>query len=101
MKLTPLAAYVVLWGLSMPIELHRGALTARGPLEVAMAMIGNPRIVFLDEPSTGLDPASRRKLWDTISKAKLKSCVILTTHSMEVCTEDLRCFLPPLDSLLD
>ena len=40
MKLTPLAAYVVLWGLSMPIELHRGALTARGPLELAMAMIG-------------------------------------------------------------
>lgn len=40
-------------------------------------------VVFLDEPTTGLDPASKRGLWDVVLKAKKKHCVILTTHSME------------------
>ena len=55
-------------------------------LSVAMAMIGNPPIVFLDEPSTGMDPAARRFMWNVISRIsteRQKSCVILTTHSME------------------
>ena len=38
---------------------------------------------YLDEPSTGLDPASRRKLWGVISAAKANKAVLLTTHSME------------------
>ena len=49
-------------------------------------MIGNPSIVFLDEPSTGMDPVARRFMWDVISNIttvqKLNS-IILTTHSME------------------
>lgn len=55
-------------------------------LSVAIAMIGNPPIVFLDEPSTGMDPKSRRFMWgviERISKKRLKSAVILTTHNME------------------
>ena len=51
-----------------------------------MAMIGNPPIVFLDEPSTGMDPQARRFMWTVISKISTlrgKSSVILTTHSME------------------
>jgi len=55
-------------------------------LSVAMAMIGNPPIVFLDEPSTGMDPKAKRFMWDIIAKIstfRKKSCVILTTHSME------------------
>lgn len=55
-------------------------------LSVAMAMIGNPRIVFLDEPSTGMDPKARRFMWKVISRVateKKNSTVILTTHSME------------------
>ena len=55
-------------------------------LSVAMAMIGNPPIVFLDEPSTGMDPKAKRFMWDIISRIsalRKKSAVILTTHSME------------------
>ncbi|KAL4478578.1 hypothetical protein ABPG74_006813 [Tetrahymena malaccensis] len=55
-------------------------------LSVAIAMLGNPPIVFLDEPSTGMDPAARRFMWDVISRISTKrksSSVILTTHSME------------------
>jgi len=55
-------------------------------LSVAMAMIGNPRIVFLDEPSTGMDPKARRFMWKVISRVATErhdSTVILTTHSME------------------
>jgi ATP-binding cassette subfamily A (ABC1) protein 3 len=53
---------------------------------VAMAMIGNPPIIFLDEPSTGVDPKARRFMWGIVSKIstlRKKSSVIITTHSME------------------
>jgi ATP-binding cassette subfamily A (ABC1) protein 3 len=55
-------------------------------LSVAMAMIGNPPIIFLDEPSTGVDPKARRFMWSIVSKIstqRKKSSVIITTHSME------------------
>ncbi|EAR97153.2 ABC transporter family protein (macronuclear) [Tetrahymena thermophila SB210] len=55
-------------------------------LSVAIAMLGNPPTVFLDEPSTGMDPAARRFMWSVISRISTKrktSSVILTTHSME------------------
>jgi energy-coupling factor transporter ATP-binding protein EcfA2 len=55
---------------------------------VAIAMIGEPSIVFLDEPSTGMDPVARRFMWEIISDivTKREKCsVILTTHSMEEC----------------
>ena len=51
-----------------------------------MAMIGNPSIIFLDEPSTGMDPKARRFMWKVISRItteRKQSTVILTTHSME------------------
>eukprot|EP01038_Epipyxis_sp_PR26KG_P008312 gene8312-11246_t len=57
-------------------------------LSVAIAMIGEPSIVFLDEPSTGMDPVARRFMWDVISDivTKREKCsIILTTHSMEEC----------------
>ena len=52
-------------------------------LSVAISLIGAPLIQFLDEPSTGLDPASRRMLWSAIKRAKMSRAVFLTTHSME------------------
>jgi ABC-type multidrug transport system ATPase subunit len=52
-------------------------------LSVAMSLIGSPLVVYLDEPSTGLDPASKRSLWNVIAKAKGNKSIILTTHSME------------------
>jgi ATP-binding cassette subfamily A (ABC1) protein 3 len=55
-------------------------------LSVGIAMIGNPPIILLDEPSTGMDPEARRFMWAVIhkiSKTRKQSSVILTTHSME------------------
>lgn len=55
-------------------------------LSVAMALLGNPPIVLLDEPSTGMDPEARRFMWQVVEKISQKdkrSAVILTTHSME------------------
>lgn len=53
-------------------------------LSVAMALIGNPSVVFLDEPSAGMDPEARKKMWKILGNIKKKkSAVILTTHSME------------------
>ena len=53
---------------------------------VAIAMLGNPPIILLDEPSTGIDPKAKRFMWDIISrisKKRKQSAVVLTTHSME------------------
>jgi len=52
-------------------------------LSVAISFIGSPRVVYLDEPSTGLDPASRRNLWDVVRASKEGRAIILTTHSMQ------------------
>ena len=52
-------------------------------LSVACSLVGLPQVVYLDEPSTGLDPASRRKLWELIAEGKKARSIILTTHSME------------------
>lgn len=56
----------------------------RQRLAVATAMVGNPKILFLDEPTTGLDPQSRRQLWDLIRGfQKHGGTVLLTTHYMD------------------
>merc|ERR1712188_119786 len=54
-------------------------------LSMANSLMGGPSVVYMDEPSTGLDPDSKHKLWDVISRAKLvgKRSMLLTTHSME------------------
>jgi len=80
----------------------------RRRLSVAVSLVGDPRIIFLDEPTTGLDPESRRQLWDVLNKVKTDRCIILTTHSMEeadvLCTQIgimsngcLRCIGPQQD----
>ena len=56
----------------------------RQRLAVATALVGNPKILFLDEPTTGLDPQSRRQLWDIIrSFQSAGGTVLLTTHYMD------------------
>ncbi|MCR5824452.1 MAG: ATP-binding cassette domain-containing protein [Lachnospiraceae bacterium] len=52
-------------------------------LSIAMAIISDPKILYLDEPTLGLDVLARRDLWRTIEKLKEKMTVILTTHYME------------------
>ena len=78
--------------LNLKDHIHKPAGTLSGgnkrKLSVAMAIIGNPPIILLDEPSAGMDPAARRFMWmvvEKISQRDKKSAVILTTHSMEEC----------------
>lgn len=52
-------------------------------LSIAMALITNPKIIFLDEPTLGLDVLSRRELWKIISALKGKVTIILTTHYLD------------------
>jgi ABC-2 type transport system ATP-binding protein len=52
-------------------------------LSIAMALITDPQILFLDEPTLGLDVLARRELWSAIKKLKGKITIILTTHYME------------------
>ncbi|KAF3436036.1 hypothetical protein FNV43_RR23128 [Rhamnella rubrinervis] len=52
-------------------------------LSVAIALIGDPKLVILDEPTTGMDPITRRHVWDIIEDAKKGRAIVLTTHSME------------------
>lgn len=52
-------------------------------LSIAMALITEPEILFLDEPTLGLDVIARRELWDIIRKLKEKTTIILTTHYLE------------------
>lgn len=75
------------------LEEYRGKLTRglsggnKRKVSTAIALLGAPSIVILDEPSTGMDPSSRRKMWNVIAAAceSHKTSVILTTHSMEEC----------------
>ena len=56
----------------------------RQRLMVALALVNDPELIFLDEPTTGLDPAARRSFWDLIRDLKAKGrSVLLTTHYME------------------
>ncbi|KAL9284230.1 ABC transporter A family member 9 [Arabidopsis thaliana] len=74
------------------LKVQRGAAKVRAGsysggmkrrLSVAVALIGDPKLVFLDEPTTGMDPITRRHVWDIIQESKKGRAIILTTHSME------------------
>ena len=52
----------------------------------------NPcQVVYMDEPSTGLDPASRKNLWDVVKEAKKESCIILTSECLISCEHPILC----------
>lgn len=69
-----------------PFENQRGKTLSGGwqrKLSIAIALISEPRILFLDEPTLGLDILGRRELWTQIEKLKEKTTIILTTHYLE------------------
>ncbi|KAM6909437.1 phospholipid-transporting ATPase ABCA1 [Xenentodon cancila] len=86
-------AMVAEWGIqklglvkygSKPAETYSGGNKRK--LSTAISLIGCPPVIFLDEPTTGMDPKARRFLWDCIlSVIKEGRSVILTSHSMEEC----------------
>jgi len=56
----------------------------RQRLSIACALVGNPELLFLDEPTTGLDPQSRRRIWEVVESFRAKGgSILLTTHYME------------------
>ena len=74
-----------LLGLHSVIEKRAGKLSGgyKRRLSIAMALISEPKILFLDEPTLGLDVLARSDLWDIIRALKGKTTIVLTTHYME------------------
>ncbi|XP_036184868.1 ATP-binding cassette sub-family A member 13 [Myotis myotis] len=67
-----------------PVATYSGG--TRRKLSAALALLGKPHLLLLDEPSSGMDPCSKRFLWKTITKEVQEGCaVVLTSHSMEEC----------------
>ncbi|BHF81004.1 hypothetical protein SprV_0702413300 [Sparganum proliferum] len=55
-------------------------------LSTAVAILGNPRVLLLDEPTSGMDPGAKRYLWDVLKSLLRDNCsIVLTSHSMEEC----------------
>ncbi|MEQ2270542.1 hypothetical protein XENORESO_000262, partial [Xenotaenia resolanae] len=76
----------------LQLNYHRNVVTdgyscgTRRKLSTALALIGHPQILLLDEPTSGMDPRAKRHLWKIISEeVRGKSAVVLTSHSMEEC----------------
>ena len=82
----PVAETLELVGLSGRAGARCGSLSGgqQRRLDVALALIGDPELLFLDEPTTGFDPSARRSAWDVIAGLRsLGKTIFLTTHYME------------------
>ena len=55
----------------------------RRRLSVAIAFIGNSKLIYLDEPTSGMDTSARRHIWDMLKKYKNEKIIVLTTHFMD------------------
>ena len=80
------AGTIDLTGLSEKAEDRVGRLSGgqQRRLDVALALIGDPELLFLDEPTTGFDPSARRRAWEVVASLRdLGKTVFLTTHYME------------------
>ena len=81
---------VELAGLGAKRDERTGRLSGgqRRRLDFALALVGDPELVFLDEPTTGFDPAARRNAWETVRSLKgLGKTVLLTTHYLDEAQE--------------
>ena len=82
---TKISEMIEMLGLGTVINKNAGKLSGgwQRRLSIAMALISEPEILFLDEPTLGLDVLARGDLWDIIRSLKGKATIILTTHYME------------------
>ena len=81
---------VSLVGLSESAEQRVGRLSGgqQRRLDVALALVGDPELLFLDEPTTGFDPSARRRAWEVVASLReLGKTIFLTTHYMEEAQE--------------
>lgn len=65
------------------LKVHKLSGGMKRRLSLAMSLIGNPKIIFMDEPTSGMDPVIRKQVWKVIREIKKTSTIVLTTHSME------------------
>jgi ABC-2 type transport system ATP-binding protein len=82
----PVDEVVELVGLNAKADARTGGLSGgqQRRLDVGMALVGDPELLFLDEPTTGFDPSARRQAWETIAGLRdLGKTVFLTTHYMD------------------
>ncbi len=82
----PIAETLALVGLTAKADTPGEALSGgqRRRLDVALALVGDPELIFLDEPTTGFDPSARRAAWDVVAGLRaLGKTVFLTTHYMD------------------
>ena len=63
------------------VKKYSGGMKRR--LSIAMALVSDPQVLFLDEPTLGLDPQSRRAIWEHIDELKGRTTILLTTHYLE------------------
>ena len=70
-----------------PVSTYSGGMKRK--LDLAMTLVGNPKVIFLDEPTTGLDPRSRRTMWDIIRGLVAEgTTILLTTQYLEEAVQD-------------
>jgi ABC-2 type transport system ATP-binding protein len=82
----PVEETIELVGLGAKADARTGGLSGgqQRRLDVGMAMVGDPELLFLDEPTTGFDPSARRQAWETIADLRdLGKTIFLTTHYMD------------------
>jgi ABC-2 type transport system ATP-binding protein len=82
----PVEDVIALVGLESAVDTRTGRLSGgqRRRLDVGIALVGDPALLFLDEPTTGFDPAARRKAWEMIGGLReIGKTVLLTTHYLE------------------
>jgi ABC-2 type transport system ATP-binding protein len=82
----PVAETLELVGLSDRRDARAGTLSGgqQRRLDVALALVGDPEVLFLDEPTTGFDPSARHQAWSVITRLReLGKTILLTTHYME------------------
>lgn len=66
---------------NLSVGKYSGGMRRR--ISVALSTMGNPNVILMDEPTTGMDPVSRRHVWALIQKLKSEKAILMSTHAME------------------